>query len=155
MVLRLSDAPRMADAQPPWVVRPVRDDDQEALAVLMLEAYRGTVDDEGETLDGAREEVRRTFDGDYGAFLPQFSVVAERTDRLAGASLITLWEGAPFVAFTMTHPDEKNRGLGTALVAGSIELVREAGHDQLRLVVTEGNDPALHVYEKLGFRRTS
>jgi hypothetical protein len=94
-VLRLSDAPAMADAPPPWVVRPVRDDDREALAVLMVEAYRGTVDDEGETLEAAREEVRRTFDGDYGPFLPQFSVVAERTDRLAGASLITMRKERP------------------------------------------------------------
>jgi hypothetical protein len=35
----------------------------------MLESYRGTIDDEGETLDDARSEVRRTFDGDYGTFL--------------------------------------------------------------------------------------
>jgi len=28
------------------------------------------------------------------------------------------------------------------------------GHESLRLLVTEGNHPDIHVYEKLGFRRT-
>jgi ribosomal protein S18 acetylase RimI-like enzyme len=152
MQMRLADAVPPASATQAWTIRPVRGHDREPLAALMLEAYRGTVDDEGETLEGAREEVRRTFEGDYGAFLSQFSILAEDGDRMIGASLITLWEGRPFVAFTMTHPDAKNRGLATALMSRSIELLWAAGHDELRLIVTEGNDSAIHVYKKLGFR---
>jgi ribosomal protein S18 acetylase RimI-like enzyme len=117
----------------------------------MLEAYRGTIDDEGETLDDAREEIARTFDGEYGSFLPRASVVAEHGSRLDSASLVTIWEGLPFLAFTMTHPEAKNRGLGTALVARSIQLLQAAGYERLRLMVTEGNDAAIHLYEKLGF----
>jgi ribosomal protein S18 acetylase RimI-like enzyme len=136
----------------PWTVRPVRDGDADALAALMLEAYRGTIDDEGETLEGARTEVRRTFAGDYGDFLPRFSLVAHDDDRLVGAALITLWESVPFVAFTMTQPDTKDRGLATALTGRSLASLREAGYSEVRLTVTEGNEPALRVYEKLGFR---
>ena len=44
----------------------------------MLDAYRGTIDDEGETLEDALAEVDRTFAGEYGEFLGAFSRVIER-----------------------------------------------------------------------------
>jgi GNAT superfamily N-acetyltransferase len=154
MVLRLPDAPPAPPSPAPWIVRPVRDGDRESLSLLMLESYRGTVDDDGETLDDAREEVRRTFDGEYGSLLLDASLVAEHGSRLGSASLVTLRHGLPLLAFTMTHPDAKNRGLATALVGRSIDLLRATGNEWLRLVVTEGNDPAIHLYEKLGFLRT-
>lgn len=153
MVLRLADTPRPSAVPAPWAIRPVRDDDRESLAELMLASYRGTIDDDGETLDDAREEIRRTFEGEYGTFLPHASVVAEDGSRLGSASLVTQFEGGPFLAFTMTHPDVKLRGLATAIVGRSLELLMAAGHESIRLAVTEGNDPAIGLYEKLGFRR--
>jgi ribosomal protein S18 acetylase RimI-like enzyme len=73
---------------------------------------------------------------------------------MGSASIITLWEGLPLLAFTMADPEARNRGLGTAVVGSSIDLLRAMGHESLRLLVTEGNHPAIDVYEKLGFRRT-
>jgi GNAT superfamily N-acetyltransferase len=115
MVLRLAEAPRPTPLPFPWAIRAVREDDGGSLSHLMLESYRGTIDDEGETLGDAREEIRRMFAGEYGTFVPEASVVAEDGSRLGSASLVTLWEGGPLLAFTMTHPDAKRRGLGVAL----------------------------------------
>ncbi len=155
MVLSLEPTAAVPPVPSPLTIRPVREDDREGLAVLMLEAYRGTVDDEGEDLGGAREEVRRTFDGQYGRFLPGSSVVTEDERGLVGATLVTMWEGLPLVAFTMTRPDMKGRGVATALMTRSLDLLRDAGHDSVQLVVTEGNDSAIRLYERLGFRATS
>jgi hypothetical protein len=50
------------------VARPLVESDAPDLATLMLAAFRGTVDDEGEDIQ-AREEVRRTFAGAYGQMM--------------------------------------------------------------------------------------
>jgi hypothetical protein len=51
--------------------------DAEALARLMLDAYRGTIDDEGgHSFEDAKAEVRRTFDGEYGEMIWDASFVA-------------------------------------------------------------------------------
>jgi hypothetical protein len=51
--------------------------DEQDLAGLILEAYRGTADDEGATLEEALEAVRHTFSGRYGEFLWEHSFLAE------------------------------------------------------------------------------
>jgi hypothetical protein len=60
--------------------------DVDALAALMFAAYAGTLDAErSDTLEGAVQEVRTTFEGGYGAFLPAASFVVEVGDRLVSA----------------------------------------------------------------------
>ena len=57
--------------------RVVTRDDAEALAVLMDDAYRGTIDAEpGQDLDDARSEIAVTFAGDYGTPMLDASMVA-------------------------------------------------------------------------------
>jgi len=51
--------------------RAVRADDNEALAVLLYAAYRGTIDDEGDSFAGALDEIEKAWRGDYGRFLPE------------------------------------------------------------------------------------
>ncbi len=43
---------------------------------MLLAAYRGTVDDEGEDADDAIGEVERTVGGQYGPFVPIHNVEA-------------------------------------------------------------------------------
>jgi ribosomal protein S18 acetylase RimI-like enzyme len=121
----------------------------------MLDSYQGKVDYEGETFEDARAEIDRTLAGEYGTFILSASVVAEDDRGLVGASLVTLDEGLPFLAFAMTHPRMKTRGVASALVAHSLDRLQASGWESVRLVVTEGNEPAIRLYEKLGFRRLS
>ena len=72
---------------------------------VLLAAYRGTVDDEGEDVPGAIGEVERTMDGDYGPFLPEASFVVTNGGRVVGASLVTMLESRPFIAHVVVHPD--------------------------------------------------
>ena len=117
----------------------------------MLDAYRGSVDDSGETLDDARSEIQRTFAGDYGRFDPDTSLLLEKDRRLAAAVLITRYEDSPFVSFCMTAPAFKRRGLCRALMHHVACQLYLRGETQLKLVVTAQNTPALRLYQSLGF----
>lgn len=150
MTLKLNPLPNPGN----WPARPVRPDDAPALAALMLDAYRGTIDDEGETVEEALAEVNAMLDGKYGPWLADASFVVELDGRLAAASVITLWLDIPLVAQIFTHPAYTNRGLGKFLLTRSINALYDQGYEELVLYVTEGNDSAQHLYTILGFTAT-
>lgn len=126
--------------------------DADALARAMLDAYRGTIDDEGETIDDARAVVRQLFEGEFGAMAWAASEVVERDGQLVSATLLTRWQERPFVAFTLTVPGHQRRGLARAGMQRAISRLAAAGETELRLVVTQGNTRAEALYESLGFR---
>ena len=78
--------------------------------------------------------------------------MATRDGQPVGASIITLWNGAPLVCDIMVHPSWKNHGLGTFLLRRSAGALFARGYPNLRLFVTQGNGNALHIYQKLGFQ---
>jgi ribosomal protein S18 acetylase RimI-like enzyme len=135
-----------------WRLRPIDRSDVPALGALMLAAYRGTVDDEGESEADAIAEVERTLAGDYGPFLEDCTFAVDEGSRIAGASIVTLWEGDPFLTYVVVHPDMQRRGLGTFLMTTSGNALVTAGYSQLDLFVTEENEPAVTLYRRLGFR---
>jgi ribosomal protein S18 acetylase RimI-like enzyme len=49
--------------------------------------------------------------------------------------------------------DAGGRGIGGALLAAALERLAEAGAPAARVVTAVGNDPALAMYERAGFRR--
>jgi ribosomal protein S18 acetylase RimI-like enzyme len=136
----------------PWRPHQIGSSDVRVLGTLMLAAYRGTVDDEGESLVEATAEVERTVAGEYGPFLADCSFVADDGWRIVGACMVTMWEGHPLLAHTIVHPDMKRRGVGTFLLAATGNALLAAGHSELDLFVTEENEPAVNLYRKLGFR---
>lgn len=137
-----------------WHARQVTAADTPALARLMWDAYRGTIDDEGEALEGALAEVQRHFAGEDGPALDLCSFVTEQDGQALAAVLVILWEKTqrPLVAFLMTHPTVKNQGMGRYLLQKSINALLAHNYDDLALYVTDGNLPAQHLYESLGFR---
>jgi ribosomal protein S18 acetylase RimI-like enzyme len=143
------------EATPQVCARPLVEGDASNLASLMFNAYKGTTDDEGEPFESAVSEVRRTFDGGYGPLIWEASFVALAQQAplvFASASVITLWKGAPLLAFSMTQPALKRRGFATGLVRSSARVLSRLGYRTLTLVVTRGNVPAERLYETLGFK---
>ena len=49
------------------------------------------------------------------------------------------------------HPDFRRKGIAEALVAGLEEQLRQRGSKALTLEVRASNEPAIALYEKLGF----
>jgi ribosomal protein S18 acetylase RimI-like enzyme len=131
--------------------RRVERSDAAALGDLMLAAYRGTVDDEGETREDAVAEVERVLAGSYGPFVSDASFVVEGDDGLLGASLVAIWESRPLLLYLVVRPDAKRRGIGTALLVETGNALAAGGHLELDLFVTESNEPAVNLYRKLGF----
>ena len=125
--------------------------DQAALAELMLAAYRGTVDDEGETLADAMVVMQQWADGDFGQPMWAVSEVVQREDQLVAATLVTLWQDLPLVAFVMTHPAWQRQGLARAGLQRAMRRLSAGDETVLRLVVTASNAPAMALYEQLGF----
>ena len=130
--------------------RPVTRDDSQNLGELFHKAYKGTVDDEGETELGALHEVVETLAGKYGTFSWSTSLVSEIENSLVSSSLVTLLGGIPLLAFTVTSPHYQNKGIGSHIISQSAELLRDEGFYELRLVVTRSN-PAINLYRRLGF----
>jgi GNAT superfamily N-acetyltransferase len=135
-----------------WRCRTLTAADTEALASLMLAAYRETIDYDGETLDDALFQIRGVFQGKLGAFQDLASFAIEQEGRLLSAIIVTIWQGRPLVAFSMTRPESKNMGMATYLLKSSINALLTFGQKELVLTVTDGNEPAQHIYEKLGFQ---
>lgn len=125
--------------------------DIDALGRLMYRAYLGTIDYEDESPEQSVQEIHKTFRGDYGPFDPEHSSVVERLGRLVSATLITRWQGRPFVAFTMTDPGFARQGLARATLERSMRLLHQDGERELRLMVTLENEAARTLYESLSF----
>src|SRR5215211_1859064 len=134
-----------------WPCRSATQSDGPALGALMLAAYQGSIDYQGETLEEAMTAVQEMLDGRYGPMLDRGSFVIEQAGQPIGACIITLWKGTPLVCDLMVHPAHKNQGLGTFLLKRSANALFEQGFRDLLLYVTVGNANAEHVYEKLGF----
>lgn len=69
--------------------------------------------------------------------------VADRSDP-RNACLVSMW----------VLPAARVQGVGEALIRAVIDWARAAGHARLLLDVADGNQPALRLYERLGFQRT-
>ncbi|HET8777480.1 MAG TPA: GNAT family N-acetyltransferase, partial [Candidatus Limnocylindria bacterium] len=117
---------------------------------LMLDAYIGTIDYDGEVLDDARAEVAGWIRS--GGRSLQHSFVALDGDTMASAILASIGDGVPLIAYAMTAASHKTRGLATALMEATMDSLGAAGYDRVELWVTIGNDPAEGIYERLGFR---
>lgn len=130
--------------------------DAEALAALMIDAYRGTIDDDGETLDDARAEIDRYLSGAGLAPLLEYSWVAGQ-GVLDAACLVAYWpaRNCPLFAYVMTRASARGQGYAARLVAASLRDLAEAGYAEARAVITEGNTSSESLFVRLGFQRVA
>lgn len=117
------------------------------LAELMLDAYRGTIDYDGESIDEAESEV-----SDYFASSPmeEASYVATVEGSIAGAILVSTWQQEPLISYVMTRPEYKNQGLGTLLLSEAMSTLRQSGNDRVHAFITDGNTPSVALFRGAG-----
>jgi len=130
-----------------WVLRTIKPDDAGALARLMLEAYRGTIDSEDETLDDAIAEIDSYFDANP---MLDSSFLIERDGNLVSAVLVSLIDEGPFVSYVITVPAHKNKGFGGRVTAAALDSLGARGHDEVAFYITVGNTPSEALFTRLG-----
>ena len=86
----------------------------------------------------------------WAPWLSAASFAAVVGDRPVGAVACHDHDGA-LLSDVATDPAFRGRGIARALVARAVQALRAAGHRSIRLVVTEGNAPAMRTYRSLGF----
>lgn len=114
----------------------------DAEAILSIYRQCGFADRSPDAMRAAMEDARHGH------------AVARRGERvIAFVELDTHWPRRPWVAFVGVPPDERARGLGSALVAWALREQLAKGAVAGQLMLSPANRTALRAYEKVGFRR--
>jgi ribosomal protein S18 acetylase RimI-like enzyme len=98
------------------------------------------------------EQLQYYFDGNSENSLVNKAstlIYDSKTNQLAGACLISIWEEWPIVYDIAVKPSFQNKGLATNMIKRSLTILKEQ-YPVLRLFVTLGNDAEM-VYNKMGF----
>ncbi|HNE06146.1 MAG TPA: GNAT family N-acetyltransferase [Anaerolineales bacterium] len=157
-LLKLSEVPNVNTSphESTFLIRTTQVKDASLLAELMIDAYRGTIDYDGETFDDALSEVNAFFAGERGGqpWL-NISFLAFSDSQLVGACLIGEWKErqSPIIAYLMTSANWKNRGLGRQLLNQGLKEIGDKGFTEVRAVITNGNTPSESLFLKLGFQK--
>lgn len=130
-------------------VREVTTDDRAAAARLLLAAYRGTIDDEGETDDDALDAI----DDYFGRIIWPHSVVAADSGGLIGMSFVVVVDDRHYIDPVATAAANKGRGVGRTLVTHSLRSLAAAGVTEVGATITDGNSPSERLFTSLGFTR--
>jgi L-amino acid N-acyltransferase YncA len=130
-------------------VRPARDEDRDAIAALVLDAYRGTVDDEGE----GPQEARLAADDFLARRVPARSVVVEDGGQLVALAFVVEEAGHAYIDPVATASTHKRQGLARRAVTAALDRLHAAGADEVRAVITDGNTASEALFASLGFER--
>jgi len=138
--------------EPPSVkllTREVNGTDRNAVATLMLDAYRGTIDDEGEDTADALAAV------DYylAEMQQQHSFVVIESDRVVAMAFVTVVDGVHYVDPIVVASERKRTGLGRQAVRMLLNSLATAGITEVAATITDGNIASENLFVGLGFTR--
>ena len=145
--LRMPGATTGLESRPS--VRPVRTDDREALARLLLAGYRGTIDDEGE----GPAEALAAIDEYFSRIEWEHSVVLEQAGEPVSMACVVVVAGRHYIDPVVTAATAKGRGLGTSAVHAALVSLATAGVSEVGAVITDGNTASERLFASLGFER--
>ena len=147
--LELSDGLPAAGPSEGFVHEDAGSLDRESLAQHLLDAYRGTVDDEGETFEDALEVADHYLD----VLLGGHSTTVWQEGSLVALALVIVVDGRHYIDPVATVAPLKGRGLGSEAVRRSIGSLHAAGVTEVGAAITDGNEPSERLFSRLGFRR--
>lgn len=78
------------------------------------------------------------------------AILARQDERPAGVAFVALGEGAAMLHALEVTPGLRRKGAAAAILRAAADWARAQGAGELALVVTEANQPARALYEKLG-----
>ncbi|NRT73046.1 GNAT family N-acetyltransferase [Clostridium beijerinckii] len=126
-------------------------DDIDGLSVSMLDAFKDTVDFNGETIEELNKEICSIVESTFGRFIPDASFQIKQNGEIAAVVLISLFKGKPFVSELFTVKKYLKQGMASNLLKKSINVLMNLGYDDLILYVHPENVDAANLYKKIGF----
>ncbi len=153
------DLPRET-SEGPGRVRGVVASDLASLAEVHRRAYHDRFDrylflQEADEASDALREVRDILDGRFGELDPDGSVVLEIEGKPVAQVLAVRRPDGVLLADVAVDPGHQGQGLGRRTLLESLRRLRAApAAKRIYLNVTEGNQPAVALYQRLGFARS-
>lgn len=125
------------------------DEQRDALAALMLDAYRNTVDDEGESFGDACDAIDH-----YLASIvrPHSFVVLDGHDPVA-FSFVVVVSNIHYIDPVVVASSQKRRRVGSAVVTMCLGSLARAGVTEVGATITDGNVASERLFTGLGFSR--
>ncbi|HEY9468047.1 MAG TPA: GNAT family N-acetyltransferase [Propionibacteriaceae bacterium] len=131
-----------ASRNPEISILPARLDDLNAIMIIERSSFPAT-----------EQWSERTWRGELLA--EHRTILIARTQHAAGViSLNTIGELADLHRLAV-EPLSRHRGIGADLVRAGLEMVRQLGVREVILDVGYGNEPAIALYQQLGFEQLS
>ena len=140
---------RVAAASVPFPTTRPDEQQRDHLAALMLDAYRNTIDDEGESLEDA---VSAT---DYylaSIVRPHSYVMVDGSDLVAFAFVVVV-NDVHYIDPVVVASARKRLGLGSALVRQCLGSLADAGVFEVGAAITDGNVASERLFVGMGFDR--
>jgi ribosomal protein S18 acetylase RimI-like enzyme len=125
------------------------------LTTLDWRTYRGTPDETllSNTPEGNRELLENALAGLFGPFLDEASPAARNSSGALVGFAVACQESlrSGILLDLAVDPGFRRRGLGKALVLRTLRALLALGYPKVHLWVTDGNQPARTLYERVGF----
>ncbi|MGC6767293.1 GNAT family N-acetyltransferase [Enterococcus sp. LJL128] len=123
------------------------------LGKMLWQAFQGTEDDQGETLEEMKQEVAETFSGKYGELLEEHSfIVMDASGHIEAAAMVTAFrKRLPLLVYLATAPEARKQGLAGVLLKTAAASLASMKYDELYLVVSNQNSAARNIYKHAGF----
>lgn len=133
----------------PFTLRRVEPGDRDVLSMVLLDAYRGSVDDEGE----GPEEASEAIDDYFSMMAWPHGRVLELEDTIGAFAFVVVVGDRHYIDPVATARAAQRRGLGTAVVRAVLASLRAAGVAEVGATITDGNVPSERLFASLGFAR--
>lgn len=145
---RLDRFDALPAGQPLDVRQPVGADRDE-LAALLLDAYRGTIDDEGEDLADAAEAI----DQYLKIIRREHSVVVLDDVEIVAMSFVVVVDDVHYIDPVAVAPSHQHRRIGRDAVVTCLRSLAVDGAACVGATITDGNVASERLFGSLGYRR--
>lgn len=141
-----------------YIIRNIQESEYDLLGDFLYEAIYIPDGEKRPSKDIINMPELQVYLRDFGKSKDDFGMVAVADGKVIGAVWARVMndyghidDDTPSLALAI-HDGYRGRGIGTALMQSVMDRLREAGYGCVSLSVQKSN-PALHLYERLGFER--
>ena len=141
----------------PFTITPISNYTIEEMAEVFLDAYKDTLDYDGESINETNNEIGNIIRGDYGEIITSASGCIKIKEKLASIIFITKkslneeLDMISFIPYIVTKKEVIRQGFAKALIINGLQQLIKSNYKICELSVSEGNKHAYELYISLGF----